>query len=171
MQKGFYLDLTRCTSCYACVVACKAHHAIYEENLYWRRVMTLETGSHPTVRLANLSMSCVHCGTPACREVCPTKAITKRTEDGLVIVDQNLCIGCKMCLMACPFGVPQFGKNGKMQKCNFCLERLEEGLSPACVNVCPARALHAGSLEELSELAIRKTAKQFIRSTDPSFFI
>ena len=147
MQKGFYLDLTRCTSCYSCVVACKAHHAVLDETVYWRRVMTLETGSYPDVRLANFSMSCMHCGTPACKEVCPTHAIHKRPEDGLVTVDQSLCIGCKMCLMACPFGIPQFGKNGKMQKCNFCLERLEEGLSPACVNVCPAKALHAGPLE------------------------
>jgi anaerobic dimethyl sulfoxide reductase subunit B (iron-sulfur subunit) len=171
MQKGFYLDLARCTSCYSCVVACKAHHAILDETVYWRRVMTLETGRYPDVRLANLSMACMHCGTPACREVCPTHAIHKRQEDGLVTVDQNLCIGCKMCLMACPFGIPQFGKNGKMQKCNFCLERLEVGLSPACVNVCPAKALHAGPLEELSILATRKTARHLIRSTDPSFFI
>lgn len=116
-------------------------------------------------------MSCMHCGTPACKEVCPTNAISKRAEDGLVLVNPDLCIGCKMCLMACPFGIPQFGKNGKMQKCNFCLERLEEGLLPACVNVCPARALHAGPLEELSKLATGKTARHLIRSTDPSFFI
>ncbi len=171
MQKGFYLDLTRCTSCYACVVACKAHHGIYEDHIYWRRVMTLEAGAYPAVRLANFSMSCMHCGTPACREVCPTKAISKRPQDGIVTVDQNLCIGCKMCLMACPFGVPQFGKNGKMQKCDFCLDRQEEGLAPACVNVCPARALHAGSFEDLSTLAARKTARHLIRGTDPSFFI
>jgi anaerobic dimethyl sulfoxide reductase subunit B len=172
MQKGFYLDLTRCTSCYACVVACKAaHHALYEENVSWRTVTTLETGSYPSVRLANLSMSCMHCGTPACKEVCPTRAISKRPEDGIVIVDQNLCIGCKMCLIACPFGVPQYGKNGRMQKCDFCLERQEEGLLPACVNVCPTRALHTGPLEELSTLVNRKTARQLIRSTDPSFFV
>ncbi len=171
MQKGFYLDLTRCTSCYACVVACKAHHAINEEGIYWRRVMTLEAGAYPEVRLTNISLSCVHCGTPACREVCPTKAIHKRTEDGLVIVDQNLCIGCKMCLMACPFGVPQFGKNGKMQKCNFCVERLDKGQNPACMNVCPSRALHAGSLDELASLASDKAARRLTRSTDPSFFL
>ncbi|OGP74467.1 MAG: hypothetical protein A2V86_10415 [Deltaproteobacteria bacterium RBG_16_49_23] len=171
MQKGFYLDLTRCTSCYACVVACKAHHAIQEETVYWRRVLTLEGGAYPNVRVANLSLSCLHCAIPACRVVCPTKAIYKRREDGLVLVDPNFCIGCKMCLMVCPFGVPQFGRNGKMQKCNFCLDRLENGLNPACISICPARALHAGSIDELSLLAARKSARQLIRSTDPSFFI
>jgi anaerobic dimethyl sulfoxide reductase subunit B len=171
MQKGFYIDVARCTSCYACVVACKAQHAIHDENVFWRRVFTLETGAYPNVRIANLSLSCMHCGTPACREACPTKAITKRSEDGLVIVDQRLCIGCKTCLMACPFGAPQFGANGKMQKCNFCLERLEQGQSPACVDVCPARALKAGTMEDLSEAATRKAARQLIRSSDPSFFL
>lgn len=171
MQKGFYLDLTRCTSCYACVIACKARNTPLEEKVYWRSVITLETGTYPAVRLANVSLSCLHCRAPACKEVCPTKAIRKRAEDGIVIVNQNLCIGCKMCLMACPFGIPQFGKNGMMQKCDFCLDRLEKALDPACVNVCPSKALHAGSMEELSSLAARKSAIRLIRSTDPSFFL
>lgn len=85
MQKGFYLDLTRCTSCYACVVACKAHHAIQEETVYWRRVLTLEGGTYPNVRVANVSLSCLHCAIPACKVVCPTRAIYKRREDGLVL--------------------------------------------------------------------------------------
>ena len=171
MQKGFYLDLTRCTSCYACVVACKSHHTNSEEGVFRRRVFTLESGVYPEVRLANLSLSCMHCSTPACRDVCPMHAIQKRAEDGLVLVDPNLCIGCKMCFVACPFGIPQFGKKGKMEKCDFCVERLEEGLNPACVDVCPARALHAGPMDELSALASKKTTKRLVRSTDPSFFI
>jgi len=171
MQKGFYLDLTRCTSCYACVVACKAHHPSLDETLYRRRVITLETGAYPAVRLMNLSLSCLHCGTPACRAVCPTKAIYKRREDGLVLVDPNLCIGCKMCLMACPFGIPQYGRDGKMQKCDLCLDRSEKGIGPACMNVCPARALHAGPMDELSSIANRKAAYRLIRTTDPSFFV
>jgi anaerobic dimethyl sulfoxide reductase subunit B len=171
MQKGFYLDLTRCTSCYACVVACKAHHANSEEGVFRRRVLTLESGVFPEVRLANLSLSCMHCATPACRDVCPMNAIQKRSEDGLVLVDPNLCIGCKMCFVACPFGIPQFGKKGKMEKCDFCVERLEEGRNPACVDVCPSRALHAGPMDQLSSLASKKTIKRLVRSTDPSFFI
>src|SRR3990172_2766350 len=113
MQRGFFLDLTRCTSCYACVVACKAHHAILDETVYWRRVTALEGGAHPHVRVANLSLSCMHCENPACRDVCPTQAIHKRSEDGLVLVDSSRCIGCKVCGVACPYGIPQFGKIGR----------------------------------------------------------
>ena len=171
MQKGFYLDLTRCTSCYACVVACKAHHALLDEGVYFRRVFTFEKGSYPNVQLANLSVSCMHCGSPCCEDVCPTKAIYKRMEDGLVVVDPDRCIGCKMCMTACPFGIPQFGKDGKMRKCNFCLDRLEKGLNPACVNVCPTRALHAGPLDELTALAGKKSAQRLNQKTVPSFFI
>lgn len=171
MQKGFYLDITRCTSCYACVVACKAHHSIQEEGIYWRRVLTLEVGEYPNVHLTNLSLSCLHCAIPACKSVCPTKAIYKRREDGLVLVDSKLCIGCKLCLMVCPFGVPQFGRDGKMQKCNFCLDRLEKGLCPICIMICPAKALHAGPMDELSLMAARKSSFQLIRSTEPSLFI
>jgi len=171
MQKGFYLDLTRCTSCYACVVACKAHHASSEQKIYWRKVFTLEAGTHPNVLVANISLSCLHCSAPACREVCPTRAIFKRKKDGLVIVNQNFCIGCRMCFLVCPFGIPEFGEDGKMQKCNFCLERWEKGLDPACVNVCPTKALHAGRMDELSLVAGRKSVYRLVRSTDPSFFI
>jgi len=171
MQRGFFLDLTRCTSCYACVVACKAHHAILDETVYWRRVTALEGGAHPHVRVANLSLSCMHCENPACRDVCPTQAIHKRSEDGLVLVDSSRCIGCKVCGVACPYGIPQFGMDGKMQKCDFCLDRLEKGLEPACVSTCPARALHTGTLEELSMLAMKKSACRYTQLTRPSFFI
>jgi len=113
----------------------------------------------------------MHCGIPFCAEVCPTKAIYKRMEDGLVTVDPDRCIGCKMCLTACPFGIPQFGRDGKMKKCDFCLDRLEKGQNPACMNVCPTRALHAGSLDEISSLAAKKSALRLKQKTDPSFFM
>ncbi len=171
MQRGFYLDLNRCTSCYACVVACKAHHALAEEGIYWRRVMTLEAQVGQSVRVANLSLSCMHCAEPACSSICPAAAISKRPEDGIVLVNSARCIGCKMCLLACPFGIPQFGSDGKMQKCDFCIERLEKSLAPACAQTCPARALHAAGLDELSSLAVKKSAHRLIRSTDPLFFI
>ena len=86
-------------------------------------------------------------------------------------VNPKLGICCKMFLMACPFAVPLFGKKGKMPKCDLSLDRLETGLTPACMNVCPAKALHAGPMDELSSLANRKAATRLMRMTDPSFFV
>lgn len=171
MQKGFYLDLTRCTSCYACIVACKASHALSDDKVNLRRVFPLENGRYPNVRVTNISLSCLHCATPSCRDICPTKAIHKRTEDGLVIVTKERCIGCKMCLTACPFGIPEFGKDGKMHKCDYCMDRVGNKFTPACVNVCPARALHAGPLDELSLLAAKKSARRLNQTTVPSLFL
>jgi anaerobic dimethyl sulfoxide reductase subunit B (iron-sulfur subunit) len=89
-------------------------------------------------------------------ESCPVEAITKREEDGIVIVDQDTCLGekdCGACLDACPYGAPQFGdeENPKMQKCDLCLERWEGDKKPICVEACPVRALDAGSMDELRE--------------------
>ncbi|OGP70087.1 MAG: hypothetical protein A2169_15310 [Deltaproteobacteria bacterium RBG_13_47_9] len=101
----------------------------------------------------------------------PTKAIQKRMEDGLVLVDLERCIGCKMCMTACPFGIPQFGRDGKMRKCDFCSDRLEKGLNPVCMNVCPTRALHAGPLDELSSMTAKKSAQRLNQKTEPSFLL
>ena len=86
-------------------------------------------------------------------EVCPEDAITKRETDGIVLVDQDLCIGCQMCKDACPYGAPQFedDEDSDMQKCDLCLDRWPEGKKPICVDACPTRALDAGPLDELIE--------------------
>lgn len=114
------------------------------EDLWFRQVTTTEKtdcscAGHVT--LNNVSLSCMHCANPQCLEVCPADAITKRPEDGVVVVDPDACIGCKACFEVCPFAVPQFDVNGKMQKCNACLSRLSEGRQPACVEACPMGAL------------------------------
>ena len=87
------------------------------------------------------------------------------------MVDQTKCIGCHYCFFACPFGVPQYGKDGTMQKCNFCLDRLVQGKQPVCVSTCPAGALHAGSLEELAKIAQAKAAVKLSGSTLPSVLV
>jgi NADPH-dependent glutamate synthase beta subunit-like oxidoreductase/Pyruvate/2-oxoacid:ferredoxin oxidoreductase delta subunit len=91
MQMGFYFDQTRCTGCYACIVACKDWHDIPAGPAFWRRVTTVETGTFPRVFVTSLSSSCYHCATPLCSVVCPANAITKREEDGVVIVDSEKC--------------------------------------------------------------------------------
>ena len=110
----------------------------------------------------------MHCTRPACAEVCPTDAINKRAEDGIVVVDRDKCNGCQDCFSACPYGVPQFGYDGTMQKCDFCIEI---GGGPACAASCPAEALNFGTLGELLEMAPGKATKRMDGPTEPSVII
>lgn len=153
MQLGFYFDQQRCTGCYTCVVACKQWHQIPAGPASWRRVDTIEEGVFPGVWMAHLSLSCCHCAQPSCVTACPADAISKRPEDGIVLVDQNLCIpGCRSCLAACPYKAPQFRSPlSRMEKCDLCQDRLKEGKNPLCVISCPVRALDAGPLEHMQQ--------------------
>ena len=157
MQYGYYLDQTRCTGCYTCIVACKDWHDIPAGPASWIRVTTIEKGKFPDVFVAYLAAPCYHCENPVCVAACPTRAIYKRPEDGIVIVHKEACLGkdeCGKCLTACPYGAPQFGAepNPRMQKCDLCIDRWEEGKKPICVAGCPMRALDAGPIEELQKL-------------------
>jgi anaerobic dimethyl sulfoxide reductase subunit B (iron-sulfur subunit) len=179
MQKGFYIDTSRCTGCYSCAAACKNWNGVAPavtdkpgtQGPKWRRVSTVESGAYPDAKIINVSFSCMHCGDPACMAVCPTGAISKRAEDGIVVVDQQKCIGCHYCFFACPFGVPQYGADGTMQKCTYCLDRTENGQDPACVATCPAKAISAGTMEELAQLAANRVAERLAGSTLPSVLI
>jgi DMSO reductase iron-sulfur subunit len=179
MQRGFYIDLSICMGCYTCTAACKNWNDVPPrvtaepgtQGPKWRRVTTVESGVYPDARIVSVSLSCMHCGKPACIQVCPADAIRKRARDGIVIVDRNRCIGCHSCFDACPFGVPQYGEDGTMQKCNYCLDRIGKGQEPACVESCPPKALRAGTMEELSELAGKKAALRLTAASDPSVWI
>ncbi|MBM3155055.1 MAG: 4Fe-4S dicluster domain-containing protein [Chloroflexi bacterium] len=154
MQLGFYIDQSRCIGCHTCAVACKDWHDIPAGAVNWRRVVTIEKGQYPAVFVAFLSLSCLHCAEPACMSVCPIDAIEKRECDGIVVVNQEACLGkdaCGVCQEACPWGMPQFGTepDAKMQKCHFCIDRWSERRKPICVEACPVWALDAGPLDEL----------------------
>lgn len=154
MQLGFYFDQTRCCGCCTCIVACKDWNDVSAGPASWRRVITVEKGEFPDLFVAFLSTACHHCAAPACVSACPVDAVSKREEDGVVVVDRETCLGkdsCAQCFEACSYDAPQFGaeENGKMQKCHFCFDRLAENRKPACVDSCPMRALDAGPIEEL----------------------
>ncbi len=154
MQYGMYIDQNRCMGCFACVVACKDWHDVAAGPASWIRVKTIEKGKYPGLFVAFLPTLCYHCETPACLPACPVNAITKRVEDGIVIVDRKACLGkdsCDLCLEACLYQAPQFGaeENAKMQKCDLCIDRWAEGKKPICVSSCPMQALDAGPMDEL----------------------
>ncbi len=155
MQLGFHIDQTRCTGCFTCVVACKDWHDVPAGPASWRRVAVKEEGEWPEIFVAYSTSSCYHCAAPPCVPACPAAAITKLPENGIVVVDQEACLGRDSCggacLSACPYEAPQFrdGADPKMEKCDLCRERWAEGRKPICVDACPTRALDAGPLEEL----------------------
>jgi len=153
-QFGWKIDLVKCIGCHACAIACKAENNTYPQQsplivkngravrVDYRRVINRDSGVYPRVSRIFVSMSCNHCAEPACLKSCPVGAITKRESDGIVLIDQELCIGCKYCVWACPYGAPQFNPNTKkVEKCTFCVHRIEAGLKPACVTTCVGRAL------------------------------
>ncbi len=166
---GLVIDLDTCVGCHACAVACKewntgGHMApltdlnAYEagqDGIWFNRIHTFEAtpedgGCGQTI---NFPKSCLHCEDAACVSVCPTGASFKRAEDGIVLVDESKCIGCKLCSWACPYGAREFDSDvGVMKKCTLCIDRIyNENLEeidrvPACVSTCPVSARHFGDL-------------------------
>jgi Fe-S-cluster-containing dehydrogenase component len=94
-------------------------------------------------KAAYVFMPCFHCETPWCVAACPTGAMQKRPEDGIVFVDQDTCVGCKTCISACPWGAPQWNpESGTVVKCDYCMDRIDQGLKPACAAICTTQCLH-----------------------------
>jgi Fe-S-cluster-containing dehydrogenase component len=171
-QHGFFFDRTRCIGCGSCAIACKeSHDSPSDETIYWRRVTTAESGHYPDVAIENDSRSCMHCEKPACLAVCPVGAISKRSQDGIVMVDRGKCIGCRSCATACPFGVPQYGADGLMQKCDFCTDSARGLTAPECASACVGGALFAGPLDRLARTAARKKPVRLGGPTRPALLV
>jgi anaerobic dimethyl sulfoxide reductase subunit B (iron-sulfur subunit) len=166
-QYCFYFDADKCVLCRACEVACKAVHNI-EPGIEWIRVVEIWGGVYPNVTRDFFTLTCMHCDKPACIEVCPTGAINKRDEDGIVIVDRGKCNGCRECFSACPYGVPQFGADSIMQMCDFCSGM---NIQPACAVCCPTEALKFGTLDDLLEMAKGKAVEKMDGPTEPSIIV
>lgn len=141
-QKGWTFDKSRCVSCKACVVACKMENNT-PTDVNYRWVIEKESGEYPSARIQFTSMACFHCEHPACMAACPVDgAITKDPDTGIVLIHEDLCIGCKYCMAVCPYGAPQFNEaTKKVEKCTFCFQRVQQGLLPACVITCVGLAL------------------------------
>jgi len=164
---GLVIDLDTCVGCHACAVNCKewnsgGHSAPLPDRepfgqdahgVWFNRVHTFECGDGEASRTVHFPRSCLHCEEPACVEVCPTGASYKRAEDGIVLVNEDICIGCKLCSWACPYGAREYDDDaGVMKKCTLCIDRIynenlpEADRVPACVSTCPASARHFGDL-------------------------
>ena len=159
-QLSFSFDVSRCSGCMACIVACQDQNDFVSDSLAYRHVARHEADA----QVLFLSLSCLHCGDAPCVMVCPTGAIFKRDQGGMVDINRDLCVGCHSCELACPFGAPKFAEDGKMAKCDFCSARMEHGLKPACVRVCPTRALNFGPPEEISRQKSDKAATTILKS-------
>ncbi|MGF1611730.1 MAG: 4Fe-4S dicluster domain-containing protein [Kiloniellales bacterium] len=178
---GLVIDLDTCVGCQACVVNCKEWNTggypapLSDDDPYgaaplgaWlNRVHSFELGEGPLGRTVHFPKSCLHCENAACVTVCPTGASYKRVEDGIVLVDEELCIGCGLCAWACPYGARELDPTGGvMKKCTLCIDRIyneslePEEREPACVATCPARARHFGDLGDPDSAVSRLVAER-----------
>ncbi len=149
VQLGFVHNNFDCIGCRACEIACKDKNGLVPGPRF-RRVMYIEGGTFPEVYAYKVNMSCNHCAEPACLPTCPTGAIYKRKKDGIVDIDSTLCIGCRRCEAACPFGAPQFIPDQNIvSKCNMCVDEIDAGRKPYCVQACMMRVLDIGPIDKL----------------------
>ena len=202
MRYGMVIDLKRCSGCKTCSVVCKVANNI-PNDIIWNRVLTegcdrfdSAEGTYPNLSRTYLPLACQHCENPACERVCPTGA-TYKDDKGRVEIDYDKCIGCRMCMSACPYnGVRSFNweepvfhmdyamgskdepehQQHVVEKCTFCYHRTSQGIEPACMHLCVGRARFWGDLDdptsEVSRLLAERSHKRLLedRGTEPSTY-
>lgn len=200
---GMVIDLARCIGCNTCAMMCKGENNL-PNGTWWNRVLTVggeerdtPAGTYPNLSMSSMTLACQHCDNPACTKVCPVGATYQDSDTGVVCQDYDKCIGCRMCMAACPYtGVrsfnwedPQFNvdfplgdadvpvhQKHTVEKCTFCKHRLARGLQPACIEVCPARARYFGDFNdphsEVSQLVHDREYMQLLpeQDTNPSVY-
>ena len=168
MRKVLTVDIKRCLACKSCEIACAVAHsksAVLEEAMAEspkpQKRVTVEAAGEYAVPL-----QCRHCEDAPCITVCPTAAIHREDPNGPVLIDQERCIGCKFCVMVCPFGVINASSDGKViVKCDLCIERTEAGQEPACVEACPTKALKLVDERDITAPKRRRAAEELVLST------
>jgi Fe-S-cluster-containing dehydrogenase component len=149
MKHGFSFDTDLCVNCKACSMACFLEN---DFQVGTRSVYSYNPDIFSGLSVLNLSLACNHCDEPACLTGCPAQAYTRDKETGVIIHDPEKCIGCSFCTWRCPFDAPKMNViKGHIEKCNFCLNRLNEGIDPACVTACPTGALRHISIDGRAE--------------------
>lgn len=197
------IDTKRCIGCNSCAVACKSENNV-PNNIWWNKAYTIggdnvdtPEGVYPDLKMSHRTLACQHCENPACTRSCPVRATYKDPETGIVMQDYDKCIGCRMCMAACPYtsvrsfnweepqyyighatggsDVPDHQKH-TVEKCIFCHPRVAQGLLPACIEVCPGRARYFGDLNdpesEVSKLLATRKYEQLLEEhgTSPNVY-
>jgi Fe-S-cluster-containing dehydrogenase component/formate-dependent nitrite reductase membrane component NrfD len=166
MKYGFVIDNRKCIGCHACTTACKSEHEVpVGVNRTW--VKQVEKGTFPDARRLFSVMRCNHCTDAPCVEICPTESLHIR-EDGIVDFDKDRCIGCKSCMQACPYDALYIDpETHTAAKCNYCAHRIDVGLEPACVNVCPEHAIISGDMEDPETEIAQLLSRQAVKTRKP----
>jgi len=152
---SYYLfqDKKKCIGCHSCEVQCKSCKSLPAGPKPCQVITVGPQFIGGLVCASYVFIPCFHCDNPWCVAVCPTGAMQKRSRDGIVFIDHTLCVGCKTCITACPWGAPQWNPEiGKVVKCDYCMERIDQGLKPACVTVCTTHCLEFGPAESTSQI-------------------
>jgi Fe-S-cluster-containing dehydrogenase component/formate-dependent nitrite reductase membrane component NrfD len=166
VRYGFVIDQDRCIGCHACTVACKEEHNV-AVGVFRTWVKYIEKGAFPDVSRHFGVMRCNHCDSAPCVEICPTSALFRR-DNGIIDFDNSRCIGCKSCMQACPYDALYIDPNtDTAAKCNFCAHRVDLGLEPACVIVCPTQAIMTGDLDDPQSRVSRVVASGKIAVRKP----
>lgn len=196
MKLGMVIDLKKCIGCHTCTIACKVANGT-RPGIFWNLVVDQEVGTYPAVRRQFIPRPCMHCENPPCVEVCPSGASYQRA-DGLVLIQGSKCLGCRQCMLVCPYGarylnqgeegyfrgllIPPEGilyqnkESGVVEKCDFCADTVARGGEPACVQACPLQARIFGDLNdrnsEISLWIISRPGFQLLKElgTEPSVF-
>ena len=158
-QKNLFVDLEYCIGCRACEVACKQENNI-PVGIKWINVVKVGPRMvDDKLRMDFIPMRCRHCAKAPCIDACPEKAITKRS-DGIVLINPEPCTGCMACAEACPFSAIQLNPQKQVaEMCTLCVHRLDAGLEPVCVRICPSKCMYFGDINELVGIVQAKEAK------------